>query len=193
MKCHDRGYAPRVDGQRALHSPTISFEFFPPKTEEMERSLWETINRLAPLTPNFVSVTYGAGGSTRERTHSTIARILKETQPDAGRASDLRRRAAGEIDDVVGALSRDRRPPHRRAARRSDHRHRHRLSCPSRRLSELARPDRRHQEALSRYRNLGLGLSREAPREPRPRCRYRHAQGQGRCRRGARHHPGVLR
>src|SRR5258707_3037240 len=45
----------------------------------MERSLWETINRLAPLTPNFVSVTYGAGGSTRERTHSTIARILKET------------------------------------------------------------------------------------------------------------------
>src|SRR6266571_5022250 len=67
------------DGHRALHSPKISFEFFPPKTEEMERSLWETINRLAPLAPNFVSVTYGAGGSTRERTHSTIARILKET------------------------------------------------------------------------------------------------------------------
>jgi methylenetetrahydrofolate reductase (NADPH) len=42
------------DGLRALHSPKISFEFFPPKTEEMERSLWETINRLAPLTPNFV-------------------------------------------------------------------------------------------------------------------------------------------
>src|SRR3954453_1930558 len=67
------------DGHRALHSPKISFEFFPPKTEEMERSLWETINRLAPLTPNFVSVTYGAGGSTRERTHATVARILKET------------------------------------------------------------------------------------------------------------------
>ena len=59
--------------------PAISFEFFPPKTEEMERSLWDTINRLAPLTPNFVSVTYGAGGSTRERTHSTITRILSET------------------------------------------------------------------------------------------------------------------
>ena len=68
-----------LDGHRALHSPKISFEFFPPKTEEMERSLWETINRLAPLAPNFVSVTYGAGGSTRERTHLTIARILKET------------------------------------------------------------------------------------------------------------------
>jgi methylenetetrahydrofolate reductase (NADPH) len=57
----------------------VSFEFFPPKTEEMERSLWEVINRLAPLSPNFVSVTYGAGGSTRERTHSTITRILGET------------------------------------------------------------------------------------------------------------------
>ena len=86
---------PAFDGQRALQSPKISFEFFPPKTEEMERSLWETINRLAPLAPNFVSVTYGAGGSTRERTHSTIARILEGDQPDAGRASDLRRRAAG--------------------------------------------------------------------------------------------------
>src|SRR3979411_920325 len=70
---------PVSDGHRAPKSPAISFEFFPPKTEEMERSLWETIKRLAPLAPNFVSVTYGAGGSTRERTHSTIARILAET------------------------------------------------------------------------------------------------------------------
>src|SRR5436305_13145223 len=60
--------------------PAISFEFFPPKTEEMERSLWDTIKRLAPLAPSFVSVTYGAGGSTRERTHATIARILAETE-----------------------------------------------------------------------------------------------------------------
>ncbi|KQW19073.1 5,10-methylenetetrahydrofolate reductase [Afipia sp. Root123D2] len=66
-------------GSRASRLPAISFEFFPPKTEEMERSLWEVINRLAPLSPNFVSVTYGAGGSTRERTHSTITRILGET------------------------------------------------------------------------------------------------------------------
>jgi methylenetetrahydrofolate reductase (NADPH) len=63
----------------SLMHPAISFEFFPPKTGEMEKSLWETIKRLAPLAPNFVSVTYGAGGSTRERTHSTIARILAET------------------------------------------------------------------------------------------------------------------
>ncbi len=76
-----------LDGH--LRRPAISFEFFPPKSEEMERNLWETIKRLAPLEPNFVSVTYGAGGSTRERTHATIARILKETtlRPAASRPS----------------------------------------------------------------------------------------------------------
>ena len=63
-------------GQRRIH---VSFEFFPPKTEEMEKTLWDSITRLAPLKPNFVSVTYGAGGSTRERTHSTVKRILAET------------------------------------------------------------------------------------------------------------------
>ena len=57
----------------------VSFEFFPPKTAEMEQSLWEAIARLAPLQPNFVSVTYGAGGSTRERTHATVKRMLAET------------------------------------------------------------------------------------------------------------------
>jgi methylenetetrahydrofolate reductase (NADPH) len=61
------------------HGIRVSFEFFPPKTEEMERTLWESITRLSPLAPHFVSVTYGAGGSTRERTHSTIKRILAET------------------------------------------------------------------------------------------------------------------
>ncbi|MBX3548984.1 MAG: methylenetetrahydrofolate reductase [NAD(P)H] [Xanthobacteraceae bacterium] len=57
----------------------VSFEFFPPKTPEMEKTLWASIARLAPLKPRFVSVTYGAGGSTRERTHGTIARMLRET------------------------------------------------------------------------------------------------------------------
>ena len=57
----------------------VSFEFFPPRTDEMEQQLWEAVRRLAPLAPSFVSVTYGAGGSTRERTHSTVRRILKET------------------------------------------------------------------------------------------------------------------
>ncbi|GAB4139012.1 MAG: methylenetetrahydrofolate reductase [NAD(P)H] [Sphingomonadales bacterium] len=57
----------------------VSFEFFPPKTEAMENTLWQSITALAPLAPRFVSVTYGAGGSTRERTHNTVARILRET------------------------------------------------------------------------------------------------------------------
>lgn len=57
----------------------ISYEFFPPKTPEMETQLWETVNRLAALSPHFVSVTYGAGGSTRERTHHLVARIARET------------------------------------------------------------------------------------------------------------------
>jgi methylenetetrahydrofolate reductase (NADPH) len=57
----------------------VSFEFFPPKTAEMEGALWDAVQRLAPLNPTFVSVTYGAGGSTRERTHATVRRILAET------------------------------------------------------------------------------------------------------------------
>jgi len=57
----------------------VSFEFFPPNSEEMDKILWESIERLAPLAPNFVSVTYGAAGSTRERTHATVKRILAET------------------------------------------------------------------------------------------------------------------
>jgi methylenetetrahydrofolate reductase (NADPH) len=57
----------------------VSFEFFPPKTAEMEAQLWKAISRLAPLRPHFVSVTYGAGGSTRDRTHSTVKRVVEET------------------------------------------------------------------------------------------------------------------
>ena len=57
----------------------VSFEFFPPNTPEMDKILWDSIERLAPLSPNFVSVTYGAAGSTRERTHATVKRILAET------------------------------------------------------------------------------------------------------------------
>jgi methylenetetrahydrofolate reductase (NADPH) len=57
----------------------VSFEFFPPKTDKMEENLWAAVERLAPLSPSFVSVTYGAGGSTRERTHHTVKRLLGET------------------------------------------------------------------------------------------------------------------
>ena len=81
----------------------VSFEFFPPKTAEMESALWEAITRLAPLEPSFVSVTYGAGGSTRERTHATLARLVRET--DLKPAAHLTCVAATreEVDDVVRA------------------------------------------------------------------------------------------
>jgi methylenetetrahydrofolate reductase (NADPH) len=82
---------------------SVSFEFFPPKTAEMEANLWEAIARLAPLQPRFVSVTYGAGGSTRERTHATVERLVRET--DIAPAAHLTCVAASrdEIDDVVRA------------------------------------------------------------------------------------------
>ena len=64
---------------RSGASVRVSFEFFPPKTPEMEAALWEAARRLEPLGPSFVSVTYGAGGSTRERTHATVARFVRET------------------------------------------------------------------------------------------------------------------
>jgi methylenetetrahydrofolate reductase (NADPH) len=63
----------------STQTSAVSFEFFPPKTAEMETQLWNAIRRLAPLQPHFVSVTYGAGGSTRDRTHSTVKRIVEET------------------------------------------------------------------------------------------------------------------
>ena len=66
-------------GRPGRRPPKISFEFSPPKTPEAEESLWQCIRRLEPLDPEFVSVTYGAGGSTRERTHRTVLRMLRET------------------------------------------------------------------------------------------------------------------
>ena len=79
----------------------VSFEFFPPKTPDMETALWDAIERLAPLGPTFVSVTYGAGGSTRERTHSTVARIVRETSIRPAAHLTCVAATREEIDDVV--------------------------------------------------------------------------------------------
>jgi methylenetetrahydrofolate reductase (NADPH) len=68
-----------AEAAERLGQPRVSFEFFPPKTEALEAQLWESIRKLEPLNPSFVSVTYGAGGSTRDRTHRTVARIVEET------------------------------------------------------------------------------------------------------------------
>ena len=78
-----------------------SFEFFPPKTPEMEDQLWRSIRRLEPLKPSFVSVTYGAGGSTRDRTHNTVKRIIEETSLSPAAHLTCVGAPRAEIDDVV--------------------------------------------------------------------------------------------
>ena len=94
-----------TEAARAINGPlyadlpgdlAVSFEFFPPKTPAMQDSLWQAVETLVPLGPRFFSVTYGAGGSTRERTHATVARIVAETPSYRGAA----RRPAGR----AGAL-----------------------------------------------------------------------------------------
>jgi methylenetetrahydrofolate reductase (NADPH) len=79
----------------------VSFEFFPPKTEEMEKTLWASIERLAVLSPRFVSVTYGADGSTRERTHAAVARLLKDTSLTAAPHLTCVGASKGEIDEIA--------------------------------------------------------------------------------------------
>ena len=97
--------ASRFVGADATRGIRVSFEFFPPKTAEMERSLWDSIGRLAPLQPNFVSVTYGAGGSTRERTHATVKRILAETLLTPAAHLTCVAATRGEVDAVIAAYA----------------------------------------------------------------------------------------
>src|SRR3712207_7670042 len=85
-------------GPRPIKAP---FEFFPPKTAEMEATLWSSIERLAPLQPRFVSVTYGAGGSTRERTHATVERIARETSLTAAAHLTCVGATREEVDEVA--------------------------------------------------------------------------------------------
>jgi methylenetetrahydrofolate reductase (NADPH) len=79
----------------------VSFEFFPPRTERMEEMLWDVVTQLAPLAPQFVSVTYGAGGSTRERTHATVARIISQARLPAAAHLTCVDATKGEIREVA--------------------------------------------------------------------------------------------
>ncbi|GJL95054.1 MAG: methylenetetrahydrofolate reductase [Hyphococcus sp.] len=79
----------------------VSFEFFPPKTDAMQKKLWSSVEKLAPLQPDFVSVTYGAGGSTRKRTHETVTRIVKETSLPVAAHLTCVAAEKSEIDDVL--------------------------------------------------------------------------------------------
>ena len=81
----------------------VSFEFFPPKTDRMEEGLWAAIDRLAPLAPEFVSVTYGAGGSTRERTHQTVARLVSRTSLRPAAHLTCVGASRSEVDEVARA------------------------------------------------------------------------------------------
>ena len=81
----------------------VSFEFSPPRTDAMAETLWNSIERLAPLQPAFMSVTYGAGGSTRQRTHETVVRIKRETGIEPAAHLTCGAATSGEIDDVARA------------------------------------------------------------------------------------------
>ena len=181
------------DTGTARKLPKISFEFFPPKTEEMERNLWETIKRLAPLEPSFVSVTYGAGGSTRDRTHATIARILKETRLTPAAHLTCVDASRGEVDDVV--------------AQYHDVGVRHIVALrgdPSAGAGTAYQP---HPDGYQTSADLVAGIKKRYPDievfvsaypEKHPesaqlRCRHRPAAGQDRRRRDARHHQLLLR
>lgn len=98
------------EARRALDGPLfadvagdadVSFEFFPPKTEKMEAAMWEAMQTLAPLAPRFVSVTYGAGGTTRDRTHATVARIARETNVPAAAHLTCVEASRDEVDAVA--------------------------------------------------------------------------------------------
>ncbi|HEV7345837.1 MAG TPA: methylenetetrahydrofolate reductase [NAD(P)H] [Devosia sp.] len=93
----------RASRQTASQRPDlqISFEFFPPKTDVMEEKFWDTVHRLAPLKPRFVSVTYGAGGSTRERTLRMVRRIKAETGVEAAAHLTCVGATRAEVDEVV--------------------------------------------------------------------------------------------
>ena len=84
-----------------VERPSVSFEFFPPSTEAMEATLWTSIERLADLDPTFISVTYGADGSTRERTHAAVERIIKDTKLTPAPHLTCVGASRGEIDDIA--------------------------------------------------------------------------------------------
>ena len=94
------GPVARVGARPSRHT-RVSFEFFPPKTDEAEEALWQAIRRLEPMQPAFVSVTYGAGGSTRERTHRTVRRIIEETSIAPAAHLTCVAASRDEVDEVI--------------------------------------------------------------------------------------------
>ena len=169
-----------------------SFEFSPPKTEAMERTLWETVTRLVPLRPTFFSVTYGAGGSTRQRTHDTVVRLKKETGIDPAAHLTCVGATQGEIDDIaraywdagirhIVALRGD--PPAGMGAKYTAH--------PGGYANAA--------ELVAGLKKIGdfqisvAGYPEKHPELARRQGRPGESQAQGRCRRRSLHHPVLLR
>lgn len=104
MSPHETALGPIARAGAGLATrPSISFEFSPPKGPKSEESLWEAIRRLEPLNPAFVSVTYGAGGSTRDRTHRTVVRMLKETSLKPAAHLTCVEASREDVDEVIQA------------------------------------------------------------------------------------------
>ena len=127
----------------------VSFEFFPPKTEQMEETLWRSIERLAPLSPAFVSVTYGAGGSTRERTHAPVKRILAETSLRPAAHLTCVGASRAEVDAVVDGYV--------------DLGVRHIVALRGDPLAGLGTPYIPHSEGYHRAADLVAGIKRRHP------------------------------
>ncbi len=99
---HDpRSPAPILPVARPGADLKVSFESFPPKTDKMQEALWDCVKRLEPLAPQFVSVTYGAGGGTRERTHDTVTRIARDTGLKPAAHLTCVAASRGEVDDIA--------------------------------------------------------------------------------------------
>ena len=168
----------------------VSFEFFPPKTEKMEATLWESVKTLEPLAPRFVSVTYGAGGSTRERTHATVARIVRETALLAAAHLTCVDASRGEIDDIARAYW-DAGIRHIVALRGDPAGAGQAVQPAPARLCQRRRAGRGPEEGGA-VRNLGRRLPRRPSRFAQQGGRSRQPQAQDRRRRRPRDHPVLL-
>ena len=168
----------------------VSFEFFPPKTDAMAETLWKSIETLAPLHPRFVSVTYGAGGSTRERTHATVTRLVRETDLTPAAHLTCVGATRDEIDEIARSYWDAGRAPHRRASRRHA-RARRSLFGPSGGICQCGRAGRR-PEGRRAVRGFGRRLSRGAPGFRLRRQRSRQSAPQDRRGRGPGDYPILL-